>query len=136
MTHIPYYVTPQQAWPLTRPGAVTTFYVYCGLMVLLYLFVTAAGVFYYAMAAEMAADEPNMTVQEARILGGIMMAMGLFFALLFAIPPFLPRAMWAWIIGIIAIALGLTSCCLWPLCIPLLIYYVNAKTRAWYGMGG
>ena len=134
MTQMPYYTVPQQAWPVQRPGAVMTFYDYCVLMVLLYLAVAGLGVFFLANAAGIAADDPEMTAAEARIMGWIWLAVGLFFALVFVVPPLLPRRRWAWIVGIVMISLGLTSCCLWPLCIPLLIYYVQGPTRWWYGM--
>lgn len=120
--------------PPSRPGAVTTFYVYCALMVAIYLLVAVVGVVFMTMAAEIAADDPEMTQAEARVMGIVFLAMGAVLAVIFAIPPFLPRAKWAWIVGIIAIAFGLTSCCFWPLCIPLLIYYVQEPTRLWYGM--
>lgn len=131
MSHVP-YATEFTPAPDRRPGAMTTFYVYCGLMVLLYLVVAAGGVLVLANAYEMAAGDPEMTPQDAMIMGWIMLGMGLAFAIAFFVPPLLPRRKWAWIVGIIMIALGLTSCCLWPLCIPLMVYYVQRPTRLWY----
>jgi hypothetical protein len=132
MSYVP-YANSQTMWPY-RPGAVTTFYVYCGLMILIYLLVAAMGAFFLMMAAEIAAEDPEMSEAEARIFGTIFLAMGGVLAVMFAIPPFLPRRKWAWIVGIVAISFGLTSCCFWPLCIPLLIYYVQEPTRRWYGL--
>lgn len=134
MSQIP-YATAYTPAPDRRPGAVTTFYVYCGLMALLYLGVAVLGGFFLVMAGGMAVDDPEMTQQEATVFGAMMLALGLVLALAFAIAPFLPRRTWAWVVGIILIALGLTSCLFWPLCIPLLVFYVQSPTRLWYGNG-
>lgn len=129
----PYPDTP--ATPPRRTGAVIAFYVYCVLMALLYLLMLVGGLFVLFYAAEIALEDPNTTIAQAQFIGGMLTVMGLVFSLLFLIPPLLPRAKWAWIVGIIAIALGLTSCCTWPFTIPLMIFYVQEPTRRWYGMG-
>ena len=45
---------------------------------------------------------------------------------------FLPRAKWAWVYGIILIAIGMGSCCFWPICIPLLIKWIDPNFKAWF----
>lgn len=131
MSHVP-YATEYTPAPDRRPGAVTTFYVYCGLMVLLYLLAAVGGVLMLANANAIADRDPEITTQDANAYGWILLGMGLILATAFFIPPLLPRRKWAWIIGIIMIALGLTSCCLWPLCIPLMVFYVQSPARQWY----
>jgi len=38
----------------------------------------------------------------------------------------------AWTLGLVLIALGLTSCCL-PLCLPLLIFWLKPETQQFFG---
>lgn len=38
------------------------------------------------------------------------------------------------IVGIVAIAMGMTSACCMPAAIPLLIFWINDKTRKYFGM--
>jgi hypothetical protein len=47
--------------------------------------------------------------------------------------PFLPRAKWVWIMDIVLICLGLPVCCLWPISVPLLVYWVKPETKAYFG---
>ncbi len=53
-------------------------------------------------------------------------------AMLFGFGPFLPRKNWAWIYGIVLIAIGLTSPCCMPVSIPLLIFWIKPEIRAYY----
>ena len=69
-----------------------------------------------------------------------MLAMGIFYAavgllmfFVFAAAALLPAKPYNWIVGIVIIALGFSSCCLWPACIPLLIYWVKPETQALFG---
>ena len=54
-----------------RPGAVIAFYVYCGLMVLLYAVLLGAGIVMFAMAADIAADDPEMTEGGVQAIAGV-----------------------------------------------------------------
>ena len=46
---------------------------------------------------------------------------------------FLPRRPWAWVVHLVLIALGLTSCCTLPASIPLLVYWLKPDAQAWFG---
>lgn len=52
--------------------------------------------------------------------------------MVFAYGLFLPQAKWAWIYGLILIAIGMGSCCFWPICIPLLIKWIDPEFKAWF----
>ena len=58
---------------------------------------------------------------------------GLLTFLVFAVAALLPAKPYNWFVGIVMIALGFSSCCLWPACIPLLIYWVKPETKALFG---
>ncbi|HEX8695646.1 MAG TPA: hypothetical protein VF746_24745 [Longimicrobium sp.] len=115
--------------PTRRPAVWSWFVAYCAVMVLIYLLVAAAGVFFLVADPAMLDTEPA----EAKAMGLIMIALGLVFAAPFAAAPFLPRRPWVWVYGIVLIALGMTSVCTLPAAIPLLVYWINAETKAWFG---
>jgi hypothetical protein len=59
--------------------------------------------------------------------------LGAALAVVFAVALFLPRRRWNWIVGIVIIALGMTSCCFAPFLIPLIVYWVKPETKAYFG---
>ena len=103
--------------------------VYCGFMVALYLVVTIGGIF---LAIYQPATN-RQSAQEMLITGVVYAAIGAFCLVIFATALFLPRKPWNWIVGIVAIALGMTSCCFMPFLIPLLIYWLKPETKAYFG---
>ncbi|HXG82737.1 MAG TPA: hypothetical protein VNI84_01810 [Pyrinomonadaceae bacterium] len=79
---------------------------------------------------------PTDTAQSARemtFIGIIYAVMGAIFLAVFVVFLFLPRKPYNWIVGIVAMALGMTSCCLLPALIPLLIYWVKPETKVFFG---
>ena len=67
------------------------------------------------------------------VIGVIYAIMGLVFAIVFAVGLFLPRKPWGWIMGIVLIALGMTSVCCLPATIPLLIFWLKPDAKAYFG---
>lgn len=122
------------AQPHGKPKVVTWFNVYAVGMAVLYAATMALGVFFLAKADEIA--DADMTAAEARVFGTMMLVMGFVIAAGFAAALFLPRRPWVWIYDIVLIAFGMTSCCLWPAAIPLLIYWIKPEVKAWYGRVG
>ena len=103
---------------------------YLVVMVLLYLACTVFGGF----AAYMSQFETNSAeATELFINGIIFLVLGVPFAIIFAVGLFLPRKSWNWIVGIVYIAFGMTSCCFLPITIPLLIYWIKPETKAYFG---
>ena len=127
----PGYEVPYAA-PTGPPAVLTWFKVYAVGMTLLYMLVIVAGVLIYVMADEFT-GEPEMGPEEARIQGVVMIVVGVPLAALFAAGAVLPRRPWVWIYDIVLIAIGLTSCCLWPATIPLLIFWIKPEARGWFG---
>jgi hypothetical protein len=67
------------------------------------------------------------------IMGVIYAILGVVFGIVFLVALFLPAKPFNWIVGIVVIALGMTSCCLWPALIPMLIFWVKPETKAFFG---
>lgn len=68
-----------------------------------------------------------------QIVGVVFAVIGVPLGVVFAAAPFLPRRPWVWVYDLVLIILGLTSCITWPLTIPLLIYWLKAETKWWFG---
>lgn len=101
--------------------------VYCVVMVLLYLLVVGMGLFL------LLATPPPGTDQDLRFIGGIYIAIGAILFLVFAVALFLPPKPYNWIVGIVLMGLGMTSCCFLPFLVPLMIYWVKPETKAYFG---
>jgi hypothetical protein len=116
--------------PNTQPPQVVMWFkVYAGLMVLMYLgcIIGGAAMIYFA-------DElPESERMELYINGGILALVGVPFSIVCALPFFFPRKPWVWIYNIVIIAIGLTSCCCIPACVPLLIYWLKPEVKMWFG---
>ena len=103
--------------------------VYCGSLMVLYLLFTFLGVFIAAFAPA----TRDSSSEENFILGIVYAVMGAVFFIVFAVALFLPRKPYNWIVGIVMMALGMTSCCFLPFLIPLLIYWIKPETKAYFG---
>ena len=113
---------------VATPAAYKWFVVYCVLMALVCLLMTLIGLVYL-----LTEPEPDMSAEEATIMGVVFLASGLLFFLPYAFAPFLPRRSWVWVFGLVLICLGLSSTCCLPVCIPLLIFWLKPEMKAFYG---
>lgn len=71
--------------------------------------------------------------QETMIVGIIYAILGAVLFMAFAVALFLPPKPYNWVVGIVMMAIGMTSCCFIPFLIPLLIYWVKPETKAFFG---
>jgi len=110
-----------------RPGVVTWFNVYSLLMGLMYVICTVAGVLLLVYEPDTGPDS------EARFLGVLLAIMGPLLAIPFLAAPFLPRKKWVWVYDLVLIAIGLTGCT-FAASIPLLIFWLQPRTKEWFGM--
>lgn len=108
------------------PPVILWFKVYAGFMSFLYALCAV-------LAVVIMIFTPDMETMEAFIVGGILLAISgpLLVAYLLAI--FIRPARWVWILDIVLIGIGLTSCLTIPACIPLLIYWLKPETKAYFG---
>ncbi len=125
--------------PLRRPAVVGWFQVYCGAMVLLYLVIAGLGLWAlldpdWALKVENFTAEHEVTEPSAmgRIFAAVYFGIGFVCAAAFVVGLLAPRKGWAWVFHLVLICFGLTSCCLWPATIPLLVHWIKPATKAWY----
>jgi hypothetical protein len=112
------------------PGMWKCYLVYCVLMAIDYLSVATFGAILLAFPNKLAEDEFDS--HQNIVWGGMLVAMGGLFLLLFAVAPFLPRSYIAWNYGLVTISIGLMSLCTWPFCAALLWFWVKRETRAFF----
>lgn len=103
--------------------------VYLAAMVFLYAATIIFGI--YLLVAKPATSQYEAS--EMFLMGALYTAIGAIFFVVFAAALFLPRKPWNWIVGIVMMALGMTSCCFVPFLIPLLIYWLKPETKAYFG---
>ena len=127
----PLYIPPQSLIA-SRPPAVWYWYVaYCVAMALLYLACTAGSVALFSFADEIFAADPEMSPDEARVMGVILSVVSIPLTLLFGFAPLLPKGKVAWIIGFVNIGIGMTSACCLPACVPLIIFWTKPELKAY-----
>ena len=103
--------------------------VYLTAMVFLYSATIIFGI--YLLVAKPETSEYDSS--QMFIMGVVYAAIGAVCFILFAGALFLPRKPWNWIVGIVMMAIGMTSCCFVPVLIPLLIYWLKPETKAYFG---
>lgn len=103
--------------------------VYCAVLTVLYLLVAGMGIALAVFQPEV----PDYRPQELLIMGAIYAIIGSFLFLVFAVALFLPPKPYNWIVGIVMMAIGMTSCCFLPFVIPLFIYWLKPETQAFFG---
>jgi MFS family permease len=110
------------------PPVYKWFVVYCIFMALGYLIVAVMGLVFLFIE-----PDRDMSAAEAKIMGSVMLIMGLMFFVPYVAAPFLPRQSWVWVLGLVLICIGLTSACCLPASIPLLIFWLKPEMKAFYG---
>jgi hypothetical protein len=116
----------------TEIGRKTFFWyrIYCAVMLLVYLAGAGLGVFIVMFSGEAGSAGEQ---EEAFIIGMVYLIIAPIFALIYVVALLLPRKPFNWIVGIIMIAIGMTSCCFLPATIPLLIYWLKPETKTHFG---
>ncbi|HUF04943.1 MAG TPA: hypothetical protein VMM38_12305 [Aridibacter sp.] len=103
--------------------------VYCGGMFALYGLLVLMGIWLVYAGTSLHMDDPETAVAAGIIYG----TLGAVFAVTYFIALVLPRRSYNWIVGIVMIAIGLTSCCFLPAALPLLIFWLKPETKAYLG---
>ena len=102
---------------------------YCVVVAFLSLAVAGLGIFLAVVPLE-----PNSRDQQQIFLMGIVYAiLGIGLFLVFAVAALLPPKPYNWVVGMVMICLGFTSCCFWPFAIPLIIFWVKPETQVFLG---
>ena len=116
---------------LSETGRKTFFWyrVYCATLTVLYLAVAIFGILITLVPLETKRYEP----EELQIMGILYAVLGIVFFIVSAVALFLPPKPYNWVVGLIMIAIGMTSCCLWPAVVPLLIFWLKPETQEFFG---
>lgn len=128
----PQYYSPPgvpQFPPGHKPPVWTWYVIYCVVLALIYFLCIVGGI------AMLAASQMGNLKEEEQVMlviqGIVLTIMGAVFCVLFGAAPFLPRSKFAWIYGFVTIGLGLTSCCILPFSVALLIYWLKPDLKAY-----
>jgi hypothetical protein len=78
-------------------------------------------------------EKLEMPPEAAYITGGLLMlSAGLFFVVCLLPLICRPRP-WLWVYDLVVICIGFTSGCFWPICIPLLIFWIKPEVKQYFG---
>ena len=119
--------------PITAPPVVGWYKAYAAFMAVMYFFCIVGGALMLKYANEMVADSPTTTLAEVKIRAAVLMILGIVLFIAYVVALVLPKSSGAWVYHIVMIAIGLTSCCLWPVTIPLIIAWLKPPTQQWFG---
>ena len=107
-------------------AAYAWFKVYVGVLTAIYLICVVVGV--VLLFAPFGGSSEDIMGQ--RLNGAVYGFIGLVCLVVYGIGLFLPKRPWAWVYGIVLIGLGMSSCCLLPATIPLLIFWLKPEMKA------
>jgi hypothetical protein len=114
--------------PLTRPGVIPWFRVYCTGMGLIYSACIAWGIWLICHSKSGGREsELDWLFGSGFVAVSLPLALGFFLALV------LPKRRWAWIYGLVLICIGLSSACFLPVCLPVLIHWIKPATKTFFG---
>lgn len=115
--------------PGISPSGYPLYLIYAIGMALLYVAGSAFG--YWLANSDV--SSARYTREEVEIQGISMLIVGVPLALLFVVAALVPKRPWGWVYGLVMICIGLTSCCTWPLTIPLLIKWIKPEMKRYFG---
>jgi len=111
------------------PKVILWFKVYCGFLCFLYLVTTAFSLFF--LLADPADTE--MSPEGARLFGTLLLVLGVGFLGACSLPLILRPRPWLWTYDLVIICLGMTSACILPASIPLLIFWIKPEVKRHFG---
>lgn len=116
---------------MNETGRKTFFWyrIYLAVLAVIYLALTGFGIFLALVPLETSKYEQN----ELWIMGVIYAVIGAVFFVLSAVALLLPPKPYNWIVGIVMLAIGMTSCCFIPAVVPLFIFWIKPETQAFFG---
>lgn len=115
--------------PDAPPKVIGWYKAYAVFMCLLYLVVAAFSLTLFFVDP----GEIDMSEMEARIFGICMFLLSLVLFAVFLLPLILRPRPWLWIYNLVAICIGLTSACILPACVPLLIFWLKPEVKKHFG---
>lgn len=123
------------ALPAGPPPVVGWYKGYAAFMAFLYLLCAIGGFFLIKYMDVVVAGTPNISAVELKVRGFVLIAIGIVLFTAYVAALLLPNTPGVWVFHIVLIAIGLSSCCLWPATIPLMIAWLKPETQSWFGRG-
>jgi hypothetical protein len=111
-----------------QPKCLIWFKVYCALLALCYL--ACIGFSFVFLLIDPSSLE--MEAFMAKLVGVLFFCMGAVLMATFLLPFFVKPRPWVYIYNLVLICIGLSSCCFWPICIPLLIFWLKPETKKYF----
>jgi hypothetical protein len=134
------YPRLEQGPPPVPPPVIVWYKVYCGFMAGLYLLCAVFMLAFPSWLTSALRSSPSSArnareIQDLEAMLPFWIVMALIFVVFaapFLMAIFMRRATWHWVFGIVLIALGMTSICTLPFCIPLLIFWLKDDVKYYY----
>jgi hypothetical protein len=117
----------------TPPRVLFWYRVYCAFEGTLSLLDVVAGGGAVLFRRQLAEWLQNGEPTAYAVVGGVAAGLGLLQAILFGLAFFLPRRPWAWVYHLVLIGLGLTDPCFFLPCLFLMVFWLRAPTRTYFG---
>ncbi len=95
----------------------------------MYVVVAAGAVIFFFVKPE----ELELSALFTNVMAALYLALGLGLFTACGLPLVLRPRPWVWTYDLIIIALGVTSPCFLPACIPLIIFWSKPETRSYFG---
>ena len=108
--------------------------IYCVAMAILYLLCSLGGVILLVNVDNIASMDPTTESMEIWLMGLLLIVLCVPLMFLYGAAPLLPKNRLGWNVGLVCIALGMTSTCCIPFAIFLLIGWINEATRSYFGV--
>ncbi len=96
-------------------------------MLVIHLVGVAIGVLGVLFAAEITAGDPGLKEWECVIIGVVYGLVSILGFAAYSVALFWRRGMGGWIYNIVLLVLSLQHCCIWPMTIPILIFWIKHK---------
>jgi hypothetical protein len=128
------YPSPGPPGPVVPPAVLRWETAYCLALGAVYLLLALLGLG-MAIFRERFVDASN-TPGEVLVVGLVVFLVGGVFAVPFLGAPFLPPRRWVWVLHLVLIAVGMTSCACIPVSVPLLVFWIRPETQAWFAPRG
>jgi hypothetical protein len=115
------------------PRVLVWYRVYCAVLGALSLLDVAAGAGAVLFRRQLAEWLGNGEPGAYAVVGALALAVGLIQSALFSLAFVLPRKPWAWVYHLVLIGLGLTDPCFFFPCLFLMVFWLKAPTRTYFG---
>ena len=113
----------------SRPKVLIYFYIYISIMLVL-----SIALFVLSLIILQSPPDQNIEGAPPQSLGQLLAVYAIILAILFTPAYFIPPNRFKWVYAIILLCLGLLNMCLWPISIPILIFWCLPPNRRYHNL--